>query len=86
MDTAPTWGQYYWPLALTAITAIVLGPEIYALVTNVHNTLSYWVWGELHVDLTGRHVAWTAGRYLTLFAWAGLMSWLTWHFWFGLFR
>jgi hypothetical protein len=82
----PTWGLYYWPAALTVITLMILGPEIFALATNVQNTLSYWVWGELHVDLTGAHTAWTAGRYLTLFAWIGLFSWLTWHFWFGLFR
>lgn len=86
MDGRATWGLYYWPITLGVITLLVLAPEFYALGTNVHNTLSYWVWGELHVDLTGKRAAWTAGRYLTLFAWVGLMSWLTWHLWFGLFR
>jgi hypothetical protein len=82
----PTWGLYYWPVALTVVTAIIMGPEIYALVTNVANTLSWWVWGELHVH-PGDHVAaWTAGRLLTFMAWCSLMFWLTWHFWFGLFR
>lgn len=81
-----TWGVFYWPLCLTAIALMVLGPEIYALFTNVNNTLSVWVWTEMRVA-PGDHVAaWTAGRYLTLGAWVCLMSWLTWHFWFGLFR
>lgn len=86
MGARETWGAYYWPACLATITLLILAPEIYALVTNVHNTLSYWAWGELHVDLTGRGNAWTAGRYLTLCAWLGLFSWLTWHIWFGLFR
>lgn len=81
-----TWGAYYWPLALTLITGLVLVPEVYALFTNVNNTLSVWVWTEMRVSPGDHLTAWTAGRYLTLMAWVGLCSWLTWHFWFGLFR
>lgn len=83
---ATTWGAYYWPWALAAITLLILGPEIYALATNVDNTLSVWVWTAMRVNPGDGLTAWNAGRYLTLFAWVGLVSWLTWHFWFGLFR
>lgn len=86
MNNQPTWGQYYWPITLTVITMAILVPELYAAFTNVANTLSWWVWGELHVKQGDHVAAWTAGRYLSLFAWLGLMSWLTWHFWWGLFR
>jgi len=72
--TNATWGAWYWPVALIAVTVIIMGPEIYALITNVFNTLSWWVW---RTDIKG-----TARWYLSLGAWITVTSWLTYHFWF----
>ncbi len=82
----PTWGVYYWPIVLTVMTFAILGPELYALFTNVSNTLSVWVWTEMRVNPGDHFWAWTFGRLATFVIWCGLVFWLTWHFWFGLFR
>lgn len=81
-----TWGQYYWPVFLGVLALALLGPEIYALVTNPHNTLSDWVWTELHVTKDSRWWNWSAAQFLTFGCWCVVVFWLTWHFWFYRFR
>jgi hypothetical protein len=81
-----TWGKHYWPIYLLVALAVFLGPEIYALVTNWRNTLSNWVWTELHVssqnfDIWKQSAPW----YLILGLWLVLISWLTFHFFFRKF-
>lgn len=79
-----TWGHYYWSVYLVVVIVGVLIPEIYALFTNVNNTLSYWVWQELGVS-TDHPTPYTALWYLSLALWISLGSWLTFHFWWRKF-
>lgn len=81
-----TWGRWYWPTALGAVAAILLGPEAYALATDWRNTLSYWFWTLLRVQygaaISTRSFAW----YATLVIYAGLVVWLGGHLWFKWWR
>lgn len=56
------WGNWYWPVWLSAVALTFLGPELYAVATDVKNTLSWYCWRELHIDVVwggGIHsVAW----------------------------
>lgn len=76
-----TWGVWYWPswFAFTLLT--LLGPEVYALFTNVYNTQSYWVWGQLEIQPvpTG---PWTAAHFIVFGLWLVMMTWLTGHYFF----
>lgn len=78
-----TWGRAYWPIVLTVITLLIMVPETIALITNVNNTLSDWVWRALHV--TRDQQEWTAAHYLVFGVWVVVQSWLTWHFFFRRF-
>jgi hypothetical protein len=79
MTNGSTWGQWYWPLCLSLIIAMVLGPEIYALITNVYNTLSWWVWQQLEVSPLPT-TPWTAAHLIVLGLWLTGNIWLTGHF------
>jgi hypothetical protein len=79
-----TWGFYYWPIWILVLFAAFLGPEIYALVTNVKNTLSDFARYELHVGVafhgpTHVSLAWWA----SIVVWAGFVAWITPHIWWG---
>lgn len=86
-----TWGNWYWPNVLIALSAaIVLGigvPEIIALLTqtstHTDNTLSNYSWQELHVttQLTRHTIAW----YVSFFTWLTSIIVLTLHIWFHQF-
>lgn len=73
-----SWGNVYWPIGLLVVALAFLGPEIYALVTNAKNTLSWWVWDH---DLPGG-AAW----YLSLGTYLVVTSWLVFHFWFQKYK
>lgn len=61
-----------------------LGPEIWALVTNPANTLSYQVWHVEGINLAHPYdlSQWTFAHYLVF----ALMIWLCFHFVDGMFR
>lgn len=77
------WGRLYWPIWLGVVTLTFLGPEIYALITNVDNTLSDWVWRSLNVSRGQQD--WTAAHFLVFGVWLVLVIWLTFHFFFRRF-
>ena len=81
-----TWGEWYWPVATVAILVIILGPETVALVTNVKNTYSWWVWDKLAVNSSAHPTQWTAVHLLVFGVWMVTMIWLTGHFFWGLWR
>ena len=74
-----TWGLRYWSIALIVAALAFLGPELYALATNYHNTLSDYARHELNLDahLTYHTVAW----WLTLVAWGVFVVVITLHIW-----
>jgi len=78
-NEGPTWGQWYWPLWLTIVLLAFLVPEIYALITNVRNTLSWWVWDQLDVSPLAT-APWTAAHLLVFGVWVLMNVWLTGHF------
>jgi hypothetical protein len=76
-----TWGSRYWPVWLAVVLISFLGPEIYALVTNVSNTLSDWVWGELKIVPRESIGQWSAVDLLVCCAYVAVFCvWLPWHF------
>jgi hypothetical protein len=81
---AATWGRWYWPLWNVVVIVSILGPEIYALITNVRNTNSYWVWHVLNVQEPLNPFTWSAAHLLVMLVWLGLGGWLTGHYFFRL--
>lgn len=77
------WGNWYWSVWLWFTTATLLGPEIYALITNARNTFSDYVWRAL--DVTKDQQSWTAAHFLVFCGWLTLTIWLTFHFFFRRF-
>lgn len=75
------WGEWYWPIWLGAALGALLGPEIYALATDAHNTLSWWVWQHLRIVVGESPGQWSAVDALTFGAWMVIITWLTFHFW-----
>lgn len=78
----PTWGPRYWTVYLIAGAVLLLGPEIFALVTNWRNTLSDYVWMELKVQRDENPWNWSATMFLVFCVWMLLWFWLTFHFFF----
>jgi hypothetical protein len=74
-----TWGKFYWPTALISVLVVLLAPEGIALATGYQNTLSYWVWTQLHATMREPMSQWTATHFLTFGGWLVLVVWLTWH-------
>jgi hypothetical protein len=76
-----TWGNDVWPWFLIVVTLTFIGFEGYALFTNTANTLSDYIWRELHVrplEPFNRHnAAWllTQGVYVTIAFWLWLHLW-----------
>lgn len=81
-----TWGNWYWPWWLGASVASFLAMEVYALVSKgTDNTLSNWVWTQLHATVRESMSQWTAAHFLVFGVWLVLVIWLTWHFFFHFF-
>jgi len=86
-----TWGKWYWPIALSAIFAIIMVPETYALVSDdeIHrfdNTLSAWINSVLHIRVGESIGQWSAVDILTFIAYVGVfIIFMPWHFWFRRF-
>lgn len=77
------WGNTYWPIGLIAASVAFLVPELYALFTNVRNTLSWYCWRELHVGTAYGHGVHTAAWWLSIAAWLVFVVVITGHIWFG---
>ena len=75
-----TWGRVYWPVALVTLLGVILVPEAVALATGYRNTLSYWVWTQLHATAREPMSQWTAVHFLFFGGWLVLVVWLTYHF------
>jgi len=82
----PGWGSWYWPSWLLVSVAAFLGPEIFALVTDWRDTLSNWVWTVLKISGHESMAAWNATDYLVFGCWLVLVTWLTGHFFYGIWR
>lgn len=87
---AMTWGHWYWPTALiiaASVLALLFFPaEIYAIFSNLNNTLSDYSRYELGLTTafgqqTGSAVH-TIAWYVTFFVWMGFVIWITAHIWF----
>lgn len=75
-----TWGKTYWPIALIVASIAFLIPEIWALLTNVHNTLSDYARFELNLNphVYDQHtIAW----WFSLCAWGVFIVVITLHIW-----
>jgi hypothetical protein len=77
----PTWGQHYWPWYLTIGVVLFGVPEIYSLLTNVYNTLSWYAWRKLNLSISVGNgmdsVAWWA----SLILWIAFVIIITGHIW-----
>ena len=82
----PGWGAWYWPTWMIVLLVGFLPAEIYALVVNWRDTLSNWVWTALKITGHESMTAWNATDYLVFGAWLVLVTWLTGHFFFGIWR
>ena len=81
-----TWGKVYWVWFLIASSVAFLVPEVYALVTNVKNTLSDFARYELDVTTPKEAFsAHTAAWFLSLGVYLVVAIWLTYHIWFERF-
>jgi hypothetical protein len=87
---AMTWGHWYWPVALIvmAVTAASLffPAEIYAITTNLNNTLSDYSRYELGLTTafgqqTGSAIH-TWAWWVSFVVWMGFVIWITGHIWF----
>lgn len=79
-----TWGRIYWSVALVVVSVMFLVPEVYALFTNMANTLSEYARSE--IGLTYRpnfavHHGWA--WIFSLCAWWVFVGIITWHIWFN---
>lgn len=82
----PTWGYTYWPWTLIGIVVVVMVPEIYALATNVANTLSWYAWSQLHVRPVVPFDRHSAAWFLSQGMFLVIVTWLVLHIWYAQFR
>lgn len=75
-----TWGRWYWPAYFAVVAVGFLPAEIYALITNVWNTLSYFAWHEMGIG--GTYSPHTPGWWISLIAWCLFTVVITAHIWF----
>jgi hypothetical protein len=74
---------HYWPAWLGLLAGLFLLREVWALVTGrPQDTLSDWVWNQLHVIYKQPVDQWDAAHFLFFGLWCVLFLWLTWHFFF----
>ena len=67
-----TWGLWYWPAGLIAVSLLFVPAELFALATNSLNTLSDYSYYELGMQTA-------LGRFAlhhTVAWWASLVAWL----------
>lgn len=81
-----TWGKFFWAYWIIVTAVTFLGPELYALFTNVQNTLSDYARYQLNVTTAisnqGIHtLAWWA----SFIAWVVFVAWITPHIWWAKF-
>jgi hypothetical protein len=74
-----TWGKFYWPVFMLAVSLAFAGPEIYALFTNQANTLSDYSWDELNIH--GRFPIHTLAWNISLIVWLLFVIVITMHIW-----
>lgn len=78
-----TWGKEYWSYFLIIVSTGFLVPEVFALITNVRNTLSDYARFELGADpnqvFTHHNAAWA----LSLVVYIVVSAELVRHIWFG---
>ena len=78
----PTWGKYYWPVALVVMLLEFGVPEYYAIRTNVYNTLSdfsRWQLAEFPGEpLLSHDWQWFASQALFLV----FSVWIIGHIWY----
>lgn len=80
-----TWGRLYWPFWIIVVSALFLGPELIALLTNWRNTLSNYAWTELNVT-NARVPVHTVAWWFSLIGWLLAVFVLTAHIWYAKFR
>jgi hypothetical protein len=76
------WGNWYWPAGLAVMLAWFAPAELFALLTNVNNTLSDYCWRELDVtramEISGHGVAW----WCSFLMWIAFVITITLHIWY----
>lgn len=77
------WGNWYWPRGLVIVSLAFAVPELYALATNVQNTLSWYCWRELGVGSVSRNGIHTLAWWCSIIAWLLFTVVITAHIWFG---
>lgn len=77
----PTWGQHYWPVFLVAGVILFGIPEIFALFTNVYNTLSWYAWSKLNLSLSVGAGMDTVAWWASLILWISFVIIITGHIW-----
>ena len=75
------WGNWYWPRGLLVVGIAFAVPELYALFTNVNNTLSDYCWRELNVNVAWGHGAHTLAWWCSLLLWTAFVVAITGHIW-----
>lgn len=75
------WGYVYWPWWLAVVSVAFLGPEVFALATNVKSTLSYYCWHELHMDIALSPDVHGMAWWNSLLAWLLFTVVITAHIW-----
>jgi hypothetical protein len=75
------WGNFYWPVGLTVVSVAFGVPELYALFTNVNNTLSDYCWRELNVTVAFGHGMHSYAWWASLCAWLLFVTVITGHIW-----
>jgi len=75
------WGNWYWPRGLIVVFVAFAVPELYALFTNVQNTLSDYCWRELNVNVAWGHGVHTAAWWFSLVMWLTFVAVITGHIW-----
>ena len=75
---------HYWPLWLGVTVGTFLLRELWALISkHSQDTLSDWVWNQLHIVTRESITQWSAADLMLFIVYIGVFAcWLPWHFWF----
>jgi hypothetical protein len=76
-----TWGATYWPWFLTIASVFLLVPELFALVTNSFNTLSWYAWNKLDLSVSVNQGMDTVAWWGSLIVWVLFVIIITGHIW-----
>lgn len=87
MTSSPAW-TFYWLVWTVVMFTSFIVPEVIALATNSHNTLSYQVWNleSMTPGNSGPIYSWTAVHFLVGGIFLVLFTWLIFHFILGWFH